>query len=152
MAGSLAAKAGRKVLLYRNTGTYGTPTWNPLNNRRDFTLNGTAVEADASDADSGVEESVVVSRGYELTGNIRWADGADDWEALRTAYDADPRTPIEWAAMYDDIATSASTGRRMTCDVTQFSESYAFKDILAADCTFKPTPNADHKPEIYTVP
>ena len=151
MTGSLAAKPGRKVLLYRNTGTYGTPVWVQVSNRRDFTLNGTTVEADASDADSGVEETVVVARGYELSGNIRWADSAADWEILRAAYDADPRTPIEFAVMYGPIATTGSTGRRITCDVTQFSESYAFKDILAADVTLKPTPNADHKPEIYTV-
>jgi len=152
MSGSNAAKLGRKVLIYRNTGSYGTPVWNLLNNRRDCTLNQQAVEADASDAESGVEEMVVVSRGYELSGQIRWADSVDDYEALRDAYDAEPRTPIEFAAMYDAIADSGSVGKRLTCDVTQFNESFPYKDIVTADVVAKPTPNADHKPEQYTVP
>jgi hypothetical protein len=152
MSGTNAAKAGRSVLVYHNTGTYGTPTWNLVDGRRDWNLNAAADVADASDADGGVNEEIVVSRGYELAGQIRWADSADDWEIFRAAFDADPHVPLEFAAMYGPIATSATTGRRLTCNVKQFNESFPYKDILVADMVCTPAPNANAKPAIYTVP
>lgn len=152
MPGSTLAKAGRKVLLYRNTGTYGTPTWNQITNRRDAALNRTAVEADSTDADTAFEEITVVSRGYDLNFQLKWSTGSDDWDAIEDAYDADPSTLVEFAKMDGDIATSGSKGTRLTCAVTQFSESMPYKDMLVADVIAKPTNNADHVPEQYTVP
>ena len=152
MSGSTLTKAGKKVYLYRNTGTYGTPVWNQITNRRDASLNGTATEADASDADSAFDETIVVSRALELSTQLKWSTGSDDWAVLKTAFMADPSTSIEFAVMDGPIATTGSTGHRLTCQITQFNESYPAKDVLVADVVAKPTPNADHVPEEYTVP
>lgn len=151
MAGSTVAKPGKYTHLYRNTGTYATPVWNRITNRRDAAMGGTGVEADATDADSEFTEAIVIERTLELSFQLKWSTGSDDWAALKTSFMTAPAPAIEFAAMDGEITTSGSTGYRLTCNVTQFSESYPHKDVFVADVIAKPTPNADSVPEEYTV-
>ena len=46
----MGAKRGLDLKLYRNSGTFGAPNWNEVDNVRDLTLGLTSEEGDASSA------------------------------------------------------------------------------------------------------
>lgn len=149
MAGTGAVLRGKDKTLARNTGTYASPTWAEVDHTKDVTHNGTSVEADATDADSTSVETVVIATSEEITGQLRYADANADYLAIRDAFFA--RTATEFAIFRGDMTVNGTKGRRMTCQVTQFQESYPQDGILIADFTLKPTPNANNQPEDITI-
>jgi len=149
MAGTGAVLRGKDKTLARNTNTYASPTWAEVDHTKDVTHNTTTVEADATDADSASVETVVIATSEEITGQLRYADANADYLAIRDAVYA--RTAIEFCIFRGDMTVTGTKGRRMTCQVTQFQESYPQDGILVADFTLKPTPNANNQPEDITV-
>lgn len=148
-----ATRLGAAGLLYRNTATYAAPTWNQIEHVRDKSLNLTATEADASDADSQWEYSEVAMTGAEISFTLRYSTKSgqnDDFDALRTAYVA--RTQIEMAFMDADITVSDTKGWRLTMQVTGFTNPQPYKDVITADVTMKICANDDAAPAEYTVP
>jgi len=137
-------KMGFEGKLFRNTGTYGAPTWNEIANVGDLTLSLETGEAD-----------VTIRRGR----GWRWTRGAlkeaaiefqmvwDTEDAGLMAMQAahDQRTPIEFAVLDGPIDDPASEGLRATMEVLKFSRGEGKEDAMLVNVAIKPT-YATHAP------
>ena len=141
----MSVKLGMDAKLFRNTGTYETPTWAEVTNVRDVTLNLEAGEADVTTrGNAGWRANVATLRDASLEFEMVW-DAADDaFTEIRTAFL--PNGSIEFAVMDGDIATSGSQGLRATMAITNFSRSEPLEEAITVSVTAKPT-YADNPPE-----
>lgn len=134
--------------LYRNTGTYATPTWNEVPNVRDLTVSLDKAEADTSTR-LGKFKTV---RGSLRNVSIDWGmvqDPADaDWIALRDAFLND--TQVDLAVADGPIATTGTQYFRAVCEIMKFQMNQALTDVLMTDVSAKPTYN-DNAPTYVTV-
>ena len=141
---------GMNAKLYRNTGTYGTPTWNEITNVRDVTLNMDTEEADVSTrANAGWGAVSVAIKNAALEFEMVWDTADDDFTAIKDAYFNG--TNIDLAAMDGDITVSGKQGLRAVFTVTGFSRQEPLKDALKVSVTLKPAYSAN-APIWYTVP
>jgi hypothetical protein len=140
---------GYNAKLYRNTGTYASPTWSEMTNVKDLTLNMDLDEADVTTRASGGWKANVATL---LDGSIEFEmvyDPTDaNFTAVQTAFFS--RSAVEFAAMDGPIATAGSQGLRATCMVKQFSVEEKLAEALTVKVTIKPT-YAANPPSWYTV-
>jgi hypothetical protein len=145
----MAVKLGLDAKLYRNTGTYTTPTWNEVKNVKDVTLNLEAGEADVTTrGNAGWRATVATLKDASIEFEMVWDSADDDFAAIRDAFLN--RTPIELAVMDGDITTTGSQGLRASCIVTNFSRNEALEEAITVSVTVKPT-YADNAPSWMTV-
>ena len=146
----MPAKLGLECRLYRNTGTYATPTWNEIPNVKDLTLGVEKGEADVTTRGTGGWRA---TRGTLKDGNIEFqmvADSADDdFTAIQTAFFGN--TTIQFAAMDGSITTTGNTGLRAEMDVLKFSRNEELENAVMFDVSLRPTYSAN-PPSWYVVP
>ena len=137
----MAVKLGLDAKLYRNTGTYITPTWDLIGNVKDVTLNLESGEADVSTrGNNGWRATVGTLKDASIEFEMVWDTGDMDFSAIRDAYFNN--TTVELAVM-DGLITgtgsSGSQGLRATCRITNFSRNEALEEALTVSVTAKPT-------------
>lgn len=116
------SQLGLDCKLYRNTGTYGTPTWDLVPIVRDLTLNLTKGEADITTrAGSGWMQRMGTLKDGSIEFGIVWESGDADFEAFRDSFM--DNTLIDVAAMDGAIATAGSQGLRAEMETMSFSRS-----------------------------
>lgn len=146
----MAFVLGKDCKLYRNTGSYGTPTWNEIPNVKDLGLDLETSEADVTTRGNNGWEAVVAALNR---GGINFQmvyDTADpDFVALRDAYLN--KTTTEFAVMDGDITVSGKQGLRATCMMVTFSMTENLEEAVMVDVAIKPT-YAANAPSWYTVP
>ena len=141
---------GLNAKLYRNTGTYGSPTWNEIPNVKDVTLSLEKGETDATTRGNGGWEAVIATlKKASIEFNMVWDTADQDLIALRDAWLGD--TVIEFAVMDGDINTPGNQGLRASCMVTKFSRKEPLEEALMAEVSIKPSYSA-FAPSWYTVP
>lgn len=146
----MPAKLGLDAKLYRNTGTYATPTWNEIPNVRDLTLSLEAGEADVTTrGNNGWRASVATLKDGSIEFEMVWDTADDDFAAIRDAFLNN--TSIELAVMDGPITQSGSQGLRATCMITGFSRNEALEEAITVSVTAKPT-YAANPPTWMTVP
>ena len=143
-------KLGMEARLYRNTGTYETPTWTEIDNVKDVTLNLETGEADVTTrANNGWRATAATLKDGSVEFEMVWDTADAGFTAVQEAYF--DNTSIEFAIMDGDIATSGTQGLRATMAVTNFSRNEPLEEAITVSVTIKPT-YADNAPEWMEVP
>jgi predicted secreted protein len=129
---------GLNAKLYRNTGSYATPTWDLVDNVKDLTLNLEKGEADVTRrASAGWRETVGTLKDASIEFQMVWDTEDEDFTAIKDAFFNN--TSIEFAVMDGDIEVAGSQGLRATMDVINFSREENLEEALTVSVTIKPT-------------
>jgi hypothetical protein len=145
----MGAKLGLDGRLYRNTGTYASPTWNEVKNVRDLSISLEAGEASVTTrGNNGWEAVLGTLKKASVEFQMVWDSGDADVQAFRDAFL--DRDTIECAVMDGDIAESGTEGLRATFVVLKFARSEALEEGMLIDVSIKPAYSAN-APEWMTV-
>lgn len=146
----MAVKLGLDGKLYRNTGTYATPTWNEIKNVRDVTLNLETAEADVTTrGNNGWRATVATLKDGSVEFEMVWDSADDDFSAIRDAFLN--KTAVELAVMDGDITVTGNQGLRASFMVTKFSRNEPLEEAITVSVTVKPT-YATNAPTWMTIP
>lgn len=133
---------GLNAKLYRNSASYGTPTWVLMGNVQDLTAGDTMDEADVSTrAGGGFAEVEPTLRALELSFGMVNKPGDADVAALLAAYAA--RTALDIAVMDGPIATAGSRGVRARYKVFQMPRAQELRGAQTFDVMLKPCVDAN---------
>ena len=151
MAAPTAPVMNYQCKAYRNTGTYGTPTWVLFDNMGSVKINDERGEVEIPLRSEGVFEGFIAGR-RKLT--LEWDmlyNPADTSQTLfRAAYDAETQVGIDLAFMDQAIATAGSAGPRGTFIFSKCSE--VVDDLgkpMMTMCKVAPRAGATNKPERF---
>jgi len=134
----MALRLGLDARLYRNTGSYASPTWNFVQNVKDLTLNLEVGEADVSTRGTGGWRATVSAlKDASIEFELVWDTADDDFAAIRDAFLN--RGALDFAVMDGDITTPGSQGLRAICMIASFSRNEALEEALTVSVTAKPT-------------
>lgn len=136
MAAASGVKVGIKSKIYRNTGTYGSPTWTEITLVRDGTLNVPWDLADASTRATRVKLNAKTM--LDLTFNC--AVRADDADAGAVALfgAAFEDTVIDVLALDGPISTEGSSGVRFHALVNMTSQDQGAGSVVYNTYDLKP--------------
>lgn len=144
----MGVKLGLDAKLYRNTGSYGSPTWNEVKNVKDVTLNLEAGSADVTTrGNGGWRANIATLKDASLEFEMVWDTADDDFTAIRTAFLTN--AAIEFAVLDGPVATSGSQGLRASMAITNFSRAEPLEEAIKVSVTAKPT-YAANPPEWMT--
>ena len=136
----MAIRLGLNAKLYRNTGSYASPTWNEIGNVKDVTLNLESAEADVTvRANNGWRATVPTLKDASVEFEMVWDTADEDFQAIRDAYLNN--TTLEVLALDGPVSGAGSTGNqglRAVCNVTDFSRSEPLEEALSVSVTVKP--------------
>lgn len=136
---------------YRNTGTYGSPTWDEITNVKDLTLNVTKDAVDITTrASGGWREFADGLKDASISFSIVWDTSDTDFTAIRSAFTGN--TSIEFLILDGSSATTGNQGLRATCMVSSFTRNETLGDALMVDVEIRPVKNSNAAPAWYTVP
>ena len=144
------SSAGFEGVLYRNTGTWASPTWSAIDVVRDVSANSEKGEIDAtSRGSSGIRRTIAGIRedGFEFE-CVKKTDDSE-WQAIRDAFLNG--TTIELLALEGEVTTAGNQGLRAECVITQFNDGQGFEDLQTTSVVAKPT-DTDNDPEWFTAP
>jgi predicted secreted protein len=134
----MSTRLGMDAKLYRNTGSFGSPTWSEVTNVKDLTLNLEKGEADVTTrANGGWRATVGTLKDASIEFQMVWDTADAGFSAMQQAFFSN--TPIEFAVMDGDINDPASEGLRATFDIFNFTRNEALEEAIMVDVTIKPT-------------
>jgi len=146
----MSTKLGLDAKLYRNSGTYETPSWVEMTNVKDLTLNLESGEADVTTrGNNGWRATVATLKDGSIEFEMVWDTEDAGFEALSAAYFGD--TAIGIAAMDGDITEAGRRGLWADMAVVDFSREEPLEEALSVKVTLKPTYSAN-APEWKTIP
>ncbi|MCC7085615.1 MAG: hypothetical protein IT427_11490 [Pirellulales bacterium] len=120
-------RLGLEAKLYRNTGTYASPTWVEVTNVKDLTLSLEKGEADVTTrANSGWRATIGTLKDASIEFQMVWDTADANFTAIQEAFF--DNTQIEFAVMDGGIAASGSQGLRATFDVLSFTRNEALEE------------------------
>lgn len=135
------SKLGISAVLYRNTASYGTPTWTAVTCVSDLAINPAWDEADGSTRGSRVKASAKTLLGLEITGKLK-VDGADEgYAAIADALLSD--TPLDLMILDGGSTTNDVRGWRADFHVFSASQDQAMANVLFDDIVLKPAVSAN---------
>lgn len=141
---------GLECKLYRNTGSYASPTWNEIGNVRDATLGMSKGEADVTTrGNNGWRAILGTLKEGTFDFSMVWDTEDDDFTAFQEAFFGN--TQVEVAIMDGDIETSGSQGLRATMEVLSFQRQENLEEAVIAEVSLKPG-YADNAPEWLEIP
>jgi hypothetical protein len=145
-------RLGLKAKLYRNTGTYSSPTWNEVKNVKDLTLALEKGEADVSTRGNGGWRALIGTlKSASIEFQMVWDTSDDDHTAFHEAFFEDE--PIEFAIMDGPMVApsgdDASQGLRASCSIFNFSRNEELENAIMTDVSIKPT-YSQHAPSWFT--
>jgi hypothetical protein len=137
-------KIGLNAKLYRNTGSFGSPTWVEVTNIQDLDLADSMDEADASTRGSGgMAESEPTLRTIEASWNMK--NNADTHMiAFRTAYAT--RALVDLQILDGPIATVGSHGIRGRFKFHEFGKPQPLRDGQFVNLRAKPAADDTNGP------
>ena len=140
----MALKKGYTAKLYRNSATYGTPTWVEIDNVRDVNFPHAYEKLEATTrASGGVKEYEPGELELSFSFKIRSDEADTDFTSLETAYLA--RSLIDLMILDGDKATNGSRGYRYEAKVFSMGEDQAIGNILFRDVEVGPCISANAK-------
>ncbi len=138
----MTTKLGLNAKAYRNTGTYGTPTWVEMSNIKDANLNDSMAEADVTRrASGGWRETEPTLR--EISFEYDAVNIADDAEVLAIMAAHAGRTSLDLAIMDGPIATAGSEGVRGHFKVFSRNRAEELENAQMLSFVFKPSQGAE---------
>lgn len=145
----MGVKLGLDAKLYRNTGTFASPTWTEVQNVKDLTLNLEAGEADVTTrGNAGWRATLAALKDASIEFEMVWDTADTDFTAIKDAFFGS--TGIEFAVMDGDITVAGTQGLRATMSITSFSRSEPLEEAISVSVAAKPT-YADNPPSWMTV-
>lgn len=146
----MAIRLGMEAKIYRNTGTYASPTWVELANVRDVTVSLESGEADVTTrANNGWRATAATLKDASIEFEMVWDTDDAGFTAIKDAFFGNDT--IELAVMDGNIGTAGSQGLRAECSITSFSRSEPLEEAITVSVTAKPTYSAN-APQWYVVP
>ena len=146
----MAIRLGMEAKVYRNTGTWATPTWVEITNVRDVTLNLETGEADVTTrANSGWRATAATLKEASVEFEMVWDTADAGFTAIKDAFfDGES---IDLAVMDGDITQNGTQGLRAEFSITSFSRSEPLEEAITVSVTAKPA-YSQNAPEWMTVP
>ena len=145
----MAHVLSQNAKLYRNTGTYASPTWDLIGNVKDLTL---SLEKDETDvttrASGGWKEFVDGMKDATVEFGMLWDTGDADFDAFQGAFINN--TSVEILVLDGLVATTGSEGLRATMMVKSFTRNENLGEALMVDVSLRPVKNANSAPVWYT--
>ena len=137
-------KLGLTAKAYRNTGSFGSPTWVEVSNIQDLDLGDTMDSFDATIRGSGgFDESEPTIRKVEINWNMK--NNADaGMIAFRTAYAA--RAAVDLQFLDGPIATTGSHGVRGRFKFHEFGKPQNLRDGQFVNLVARPCPDDTNGP------
>jgi len=133
---STAVRLGKDACLYRNTGSYASPTWDIIDNVRDLTL---GLEMDGADASirsyGGYAADEPTLLRVPVSFNMNYDTADTDWEALRAAFFG--RTAVE-CLILDRATAAGAQGMRASFKLHKFGRGEPLAGIQTTDVEMKP--------------
>ena len=143
-------KLGLDAKIYRNTGSYASPSWSEVSNVRDVTLNLEKGEADVTTrAANGWRATKGTLKEMSIEFEMLWLTGDAGFEAVKDAFLNN--TTIEFLALDGSISTSGNQGPRAEMDVISFSRNEPLEEGITVSVSLKTT-QSDNPPSWYEVP
>jgi hypothetical protein len=141
---------GFQCKLYRNTGTYASPTWTEITNVKDLEVPFAFSEADVSTrSGGGWREKMAGLLDAPVTFGMVYDPADTVYTALRTA--AFARTTVEFAIADGAIATVGTHYLRARCQILGFTFNQPLEEGAMTDVSLFPTRNSDGAPAFVTV-
>jgi len=138
----MAIRLGMDAKLYRNTGTYASPTWDLIGNVKDLTLSLETGEADVTTrGNGGWRATVATLKDGSLEFEMIWDTEDTDFTAIRTAFLGN--TAVEMAVLDGLVATTGSQGLRASFMVTNFTRNEPLEEAITVSVSMKPTYSAN---------
>ncbi len=134
---------GMNGKLYRNTGTWASPTFAEIEDAKEVTVTLTKGEADVSSRATGgwrAMKGTLKDLSFEFSLVLDETDTADV-DAIRNAFING--TSIELMALTGSSAVSGSEGPRADCEIVSFTRSEPLEDAITYSVTAKPTASAN---------
>lgn len=129
-------KLGVTSKLYRNTNTYGSPTWTEVTCISDLAVNAAWDEADASSRASRVKQQSKTMMGLEITGKAKVSDTDAGFLAIWAALHSD--TPLDCLVLNGAKDSNGVRGYRCEFNVFSGNEDQAMANTPYLDFTLKP--------------
>lgn len=129
-------KLGISARLYRNTGTYNSPTWSAVNNISDVTVNVAWDKGDASTRASRVKGGAKTQ--LDLSVNVKMAVSDTDTAYLAFIGASLDDTRIDVLVLNGDIGTEGVRGFRFDALVYTANEDQALGNTLYDDMMLSP--------------
>lgn len=147
-------KLGVNCKAYRNTGTYGSPTWNEFTEFGDFSVSLDWDTQDVLRRGQRVKQKVKTLLSLEVKAKHLAIDkpassDTTDYTALMDAMLSD--TAVDVMILNGDIATSGVRGFRFDAQVSGASEDQGPGAVLMDDITLTPTPTGNDPKAVLIV-
>lgn len=144
----MALRLGLEAVLYRNSGTYGSPALVKVDNCKDVTLNMEKNKADVTTrGNNGWRANVGVLKDASVDFAMVWNTSDTNFQAVRDAFLNN--TPVEFFVMSADVDEADSEGLRATFSIDKFTKNEPLEDSQSVDVSMSPT-FSDHAPEWVT--
>lgn len=141
------AKKGYKRTIYRNTGTFASPTWNLVDHVKDVAFVYAKDSLDATTRASSKLKEYEPGRGeFSITGMMMVDESDEDFTAFETADLADSLLDI--MILDGTNATNGSRGYRMEMKLSSFTEETADDGILFRSFELKPCISSNAKQSV----
>lgn len=142
---ALCCRLGRQAKLYKNDGTYASPSWTEITSVIDATINQSDQLVDCTDRGSDeYKEQTPNYREVNVDVTFNLCETDSNLEAILNA--ADNRTVIEFAVATGDIAASGTRYLRMHAYVTNVTYNQPLEDRQTVSVQLVPAPNNNAKP------
>ena len=135
-------------VFYRNTATFGTPTWDAVPGISDCVVNS---DWDSGDGSTRVSP-VKMSEPTQLDLNVSFkhiADGGADYLALAAAFYG--RDDIDVMVLDGASTVNGVEGVRFVGKLHKWTQSQGLGDVLFRDSVIKPSIQATNKPQTVAV-
>ena len=133
----MAIRLGLNAKLYRNTGTYASPTWNEIGNVKDVTLNLESAEADVTvRANNGWRATVPTLKDASVEFEMVWDTADAGFTAIKNAFFTNAVIGLQ--------VLDGTSGQGLQADfsITNFSRSEALEEAITVSVTAKVTYSA----------
>ena len=137
MTGIVTPRLGKNSVLYRNTGSYASPTIATVRNVKDLKVPNSLGEDDVSARITGGFEAMVTTLFKVGISWTMFADDGADITAIRTAYYA--QSVVEFFVMNGALTDTNARGLRITCLIKKFEESQGNDKAVTYDVEVGPT-------------
>ena len=144
----MAIVLGLNGKAYRNTATWGSPSWTLVSNIRDVTQNLETGEADVTDrSGGGWRQTAATLKDGTVEFEMLWDTSDANFTAIQAAWENS--TTIEMVFLDGVITDAGNEGLRADFSVTNFSRSEALEEAMTISVTLKPS-NTANTPTWYT--
>lgn len=128
---------GLNAKAYRNSGSYGSPTWLEMTLISDLSVNPSWEEADASARESRIKQTVKTLMALEISGKMKKKLGDDNYDALMNAMLSDDT--LDLLILDGDRETEDVRGWRADFQVFSANEDQSMTNVLFEEFTLKPS-------------